>query len=281
MPSWDKAVFLMDAIAILYTILKKLFESIPGIFLFVLCGIIPMQILNGQENKNIAGYYALFDQTIGVTNSGIFNGVLYVEKHPVRGEDHKFFGSKSFMPGSVDYNEQSYFNVELKYDVYDDQLLIRNSEISGSPIAILDKEYIATFKINGHIFKNISFSTGKSNELSGFFEVLIDNDSLTLLKKHKKKIFRMLEDETDGVDLYGSKLYYKFKDQYFYYLYFNRYYYPLKKAGSLNAIFPQYKTQLKEIYKRHGALRKTDSESYLIAVIKDLSDTLIRNNNSM
>lgn len=240
-----------------------------------------MQILHCQENENKADYYTLFDQTIGITNSGIFNGVVYFEKYPVRGNEHKFFGSKDFVLGTVEYKEQSYFNVELKYDVYEDQLLIKNPDLSGSPIAVLDKESITTFKINDHLFKNLVFSTRKNNGLSGFFEVLIDDDSLTLLKKHTKKIFRLLESETDGVELYGSKLYYKFKDGSSYYLRYNNEYYPLKKIVSLNSIFPQYKTELKEIYKRHEAIRKSDAESYLLSVIKDLSNAFNGNNNSM
>ena len=261
--------------------MRKLLKSFPRELLFAFYVILPIQIVNGQDNENSATYYTLFDQAIGITNSGVFNGVVYVEKHPVRGDQYKFFESQDFMLGSVEYNEQSYFNVEVKYNVYDDQLLIKNSEISGSPIAILDKENITTFKINDHIFKNLTFSTGKSNGLSGFFEVLIDNDSLSLLKQHKKKIFRLLDSETEGSELYGSKLYYKFKDQYSYYLHYNSDYHPLKKVVSLNAIFPQFKSQLKEIYKRHEAIRKTDSETYMISVIKDLSSTVIRTDNSM
>lgn len=250
---------------------KKLFGIFSILSFFTLLGIISPTLLYCQEKESKATYYTLFDQAIGITNSGVFNGVLYVERHPARNNKHKFFESNNFFLGSVKYNEQSYFNVELKYNVYDNELLTRNSEILGSPITILDKDKITVFEINNHRFENTTFSTKKDKNISGFFEILFDNDSLILFKKHKKKIFKKIENE----------MYYEFKDQHSYYVYFKNNYYVLKKVNFLNNIFSEHKTQLKNIYKRYETIRKTDSDTYITSIITDLYKILILNNNSM
>lgn len=224
--------------------------------------------LYGQNKSGTVSPYRLFDEVIGRTNSGIFNGIQYFEKFQVKNDKHKFFKHKFFIWGSVIYNNQPYFETALKYDVYGDELLIKNSEILDAPITQLDKKNVSEFELNGHTFKNVTFSLKQDENISGFFEILFENDTITLFKKHQKKISRVIDEA----------IYYEFKDQFQYYISYNDTYYMLKKAGFLTTIFPEYKTQLKNSFKRHENLRKIDSDKYLKSIIVDLN-TLILNSN--
>jgi len=224
--------------------------------------------LYGQNKEETVSAYSLFDEVIGRTNSGIFNGIQYFEKYQVKNDKHKFFKHKFFIWGSIIYNNQPYFETALKYDVYGDELLIKNSEILHAPVTQLDKKNVTEFELNGHIFKNVTFSIKPDENISGFFEILFENDAITLFKKHQKKISRITDEE----------IYYEFKDQFQYYIRYNDTYYMLKKVGFLTTLFPEYKAQLKNSFKRHENLRKIDSDKYLKSIIVDLNNLILNNN---
>ena len=85
--------------------------------------------MDGQEETAYPEAFEVFDFFVGHTNSGVFDGVEYFEKYPVRNNKHKFFNSPNFQLGSLHYANEPYFQVALKYDVYDDLLIAKNPAI--------------------------------------------------------------------------------------------------------------------------------------------------------
>jgi len=247
-------------------------KAIDFLRVIALFGIFLPSIVHSQEKPTITSYYNLFDQLIGKTNSGVFNGIVYVEQYKVINERHKFFSAPNFTNGSVVYDKQPYFNLLLKYDLFDDELLTNNLERIGSPIIQLDKEKITDFTIEDHRFINIDFNIKNNESLSGFFEVLLKNDSLTLYKRHEKKIIRKANKKIR---------YFEFKDNNSYYIHYNNTYNLLNKTKDFNAIFPNYKTQLKNVFGRYKSIRKEDADSYMISIIKELFIIMKSNNNSI
>ncbi len=191
----------------------------------------------------------------------MFKGVAYTEEYRVINERHQFFKEPDFALGSVVYDGQPYFDVELKYDVYQGNLLTMNTEALGSSILILDGNKVTEFTIHGNRFKNLNQNLVE-NKAYGFLEVLVENDSLSLYKKHAKKIFKRTDKEI---------LYYEFKDRNSYYLHYADTYYSLKKANDLNAIFPEYRKSLKAIRNRYASLGKSDPDAYMKSILLDLS----------
>lgn len=221
--------------------------------------------LFGQNKEGADSPYRLFDKVIGQTNTGIFNGVEYFEKYQVKNDKHKFFKHKFFIWGSVIYNGQPYFDIALKYNVFADQLVIKNSEVLAAPITQLNKNHITEFELDRQRFKNLTFSIKQDENISGFFEVLFESDALSLLKKHRKKISRVIDEE----------IYYEFNDQFQYYIRYNDTYYLLKKANTLTTIFTKYKSQLKNSFKRYENLRKIDSDKYFKSLVVDLNSLIL------
>lgn len=216
--------------------------------------------LFGQDEENGDERYSWFDNVIGQTNSGIFKGVLFVNEFRVVNEKHQFFGSTDFREGSVTYNNQSYFNISLNYDVYLDNLLVQNSSLANRPVMTFDKEGVDRFTINDHHFKYV-IGNKSDNVSSGFFEILLEKDSLVLYKKHTKKIFRRTDEQI---------IYYEFKDGYYYLLYSNGTYHPFKKSKELNRIFPESKKELITIRKKHNQSKKTGGDNHIKAILSDL-----------
>ncbi len=218
--------------------------------------------VNAQEETTYPEAYEVFDFFVGHTNAGVFNGIEYYEKYPVRNNKHKFFDSPNFQLGSLHYAEEPYFQVALKYDVYDDLLLAKNTSISGASITKLDVEKISSFTIGDFRFVKLNKSTEKGEELSGFFEVLFDKGSVILLKKHRKKLFKKVE---NGV-------YYEFKDNPWYLVSSNDSYVRLKNENALIAVFPNSKDFIREFTRSNTALKEENYDAFLVSLFNGLKN---------
>lgn len=222
-------------------------------------------LLYGQEVKNEDSYYKWYDQIIESSNSGIFNGIEYVENYRVLNEKHKFFDNPNFNIGSIVYDGQPYFDIALKYDLFEDQLLLTYINLSNAPTMVLDKNKVTSFEINEHLFKNMKLKIDDSSEPLGFLEMLSANDSIVLYKKYKKRIRTKTNEKTR---------YYEFKEDNAYFLFYNETFYKLKNASSLGSIFTSYKPQLKTLEGQYKSIKKNNPEAYLISVLGDLFNNL-------
>ncbi|MEX0291347.1 MAG: hypothetical protein AB3N14_19745 [Flavobacteriaceae bacterium] len=192
--------------------------------------------------------YNWFDQIVGVEQLGIHEGEVYVEKHRVKGKTSKFLPSPDFSGGSVHYNSQTYFNINLKYDAYDDELLLLvENNLGGNPLK-LSKAKVEHFEIQGHQFKHIKDL--KDGVPDGFYEIVLDGDFFDLLIKHSKLPKQQLE---------GSSVFYTFEDlDKLCLLQLNGNYELLDDLTDLENLFPKYK----EALKAHHANQKGKSEFY-------------------
>jgi len=209
--------------------------------------------------------FILFDQVIGKTNSGIFNGIEYFEKYKVKNDKHQFFQHIFFIWGSVVYKNQPYYKIALKYNVHTDELLIKNSEILDAPITQLDKNQVRQFELNDHVFKHLSFRLKKDQSISGFFEVLSESEDVSIFKKHRKKLIRTVDE----------KVLFTFKDQFQYYIRYRNTHYLLKKFSSLTSIFPEQKALLKNSLAKYEKLKKSDPDKYIVSIISDLNSFIL------
>ncbi|NJW51588.1 hypothetical protein [Salinimicrobium oceani] len=169
-------------------------------FLFCLIGmimIIPSKAVAQAPNAQV---YNKFDELVNPSNTGVFNGIGYEEVHRTINENHKFFLTTAFVEGTLYYNGQPYFSQLLKYNVFDDLLLIQAKDRGNLSLFQLIKEKVDGFEINGHYFTNIKSS--ESEELNGFYEVLAQNGEMQLLKKHARNINQLIKDRV---------VYYEFK----------------------------------------------------------------------
>lgn len=216
-------------------------------------------------------YYNWFDDIITKTNSGVFNGTEYFERFKGINERHQFFKTSSFSNGSIVFNGQLYFNIPLKYDVFDEKLLIKDPNTLNAPVIELDKNKISAFTINSHKFIHI-FHNEKS-EVSGFFEILLEKEMLSLYKRHLKEKIRKSDEKVEY--LYKQVAYYEFKDKYMHIVSYMGVHYIVKKSNDLNAIFIDYKTQLKTFSKKYKTIRKSDPDAYMKAILTDLHAIMI------
>jgi hypothetical protein len=104
----------------------------------------------------------------------------------------QFFLANTFLKGSVTFNGRRFNNLDLQYDITNDELILR---IESYPVIIMNKEMVDSFNLffenrNYHI---INAGNDTSSVLRGYVNVLYDGPS-TLYVKYSKKILPLAAD---------------------------------------------------------------------------------------
>ncbi len=154
------------------------------LFFFCLGSVFSQEVYRQQINNNIEPeYYQLFDQIVGIENTEIYNGTEIIELHRITRSKNKYFFKDSFVPATVIFNGQPYYDIELNYNFYEDFVIIRlKNNVGKNPFKPI-QEKVEGFTFGNYHFKN--FSSLDSQKLNGYYQVLEEKDDLTLLKKHK------------------------------------------------------------------------------------------------
>lgn len=219
--------------------------------------------VTGQINNNDKDNYKWFDNYIGIENTGLFNGLRYKEVFRTLEGNHKFYLTSNFLNADITYDGQSYFDIKMKYDLYDDQIIVNLSTITGDNILQLIIDKIEKFSINNKHFVKLNDHKiiNSSDLITGIYETLYDRSSFILYKKNKKNAKKHLT---------KNYVYYTFKNNNLYYCHINENYYPIKSKSDWIKIFPKQKKEIQSFYRNHKILLRSNFDSFLI----QLSDRL-------
>lgn len=158
---------------------------------FLLSILLPLCIF-GQSMKSRNSAYELFDETTGIENSALHYGVVYQEEHRSTKEFSKFFVKPEFTKGSLTFNGQAFSDLDLKYDVHSDEVLMKTQKKLGGRAIKLQKKRVAEFNLHGHRFINIDTVIRGIKAPLGYYEVVIESEHLSFLKKHQKLLSQRL-----------------------------------------------------------------------------------------
>jgi len=216
----------------------------------------------GQTYSNKKDYYKWFDSIIGVESMNLYDGVEYEEKYKTINGNHKYYKSSQFLIGDIRYDGQSYYNIEMRYDIYDDDVIVKLPNQSNFFIVSLKKGKIENFSIsNRHFIKVITSKKGQIKGISTFYETIFQSELLTLFKKHKK--FR-----NERLD--KSFVYSVFKEKNEFYLYLNNQYYHLKSKKDLIHLFPKQKKEINKFYNSNKVLQNSDYDMFIKLLMRQL-----------
>lgn len=222
--------------------------------------------LKGQQNQN-STYLNLFDKIVGIENTDLYDGVAYIETHRIINEKTKFFKSIDFLEGSVTYNDQPYYNMKMKYDTFEDQVIIKLEDRRGGGSLKLFKDKISDFTIDGHTFIKME-PKADYPEILGFYEVLFKNNSFTLLTKHEKQEFL----RKDGRLLYSEFVYQKRQNV----VIIDDRPYVINNKRNLAELFPKYKKSIYKFYSIAKKLEKEDPDRFMVSLMVRI-ETLLDN----
>lgn len=234
--------------------------------LFFISALVFIPSLVAQESRMTqdSAAYNWFDKMVGIGNSGILNGPEYIEQHVTVNEQQKYFSDIYFSPGSVVYNGQPYYNIEMKYNVFNDLLLLRGT---GTNPLQLHKNRIKEFNLKGTHFINISADT--TAPVNGFHEVLLQTETLSLLKKHTKKLKKFLD---------RSFTYFEFYDDIpLYAIEYREEYLPVNSRRQLIQAFPEYAAPIRQFYRERRSEARNNPDLFMTNLAKNLGQLLSSN----
>ncbi|SKB37907.1 hypothetical protein SAMN05660903_00492 [Salegentibacter salinarum] len=218
-----------------------------------------------QEYREV---FKNFDELVNIENTNLLYGKEYVEQHATINNKHKFFQTSGFLNGDVVYSGETYYDLDLKYNVFEDLLIVRVKKEGGEATYQLFKNRIESFRIDGRNFINIS--PKKNAEIQGFFEIFSEDASLKLLKNHRKKLKKILttnftyfefEPEPTQYAVAISGKYFKVNSQ----------------AGWLD-VFPEHKEKIESYFSSNQALKETDPDNFLLRLFSEISESYKSNN---
>ncbi len=142
----------------------------------------------------------------------IYNGTAYIHYwNKVLG--HPYFVMELPQTSSICYNDYTYLNIPLKYDIVKSQLVILNPS-NGFEMVILS-EHISSFKIAKHEFiKMQNDSTRYDMPGPGFYELLYNGKTSVIAKYHKRIEASLKAEDTYSKFVEYSKYYIKVKGTY-------------------------------------------------------------------
>ncbi len=213
----------------------------------------------GQGTVTGSERYNWFDGTIGIENTALYEGLVYVEKYRTVNDRTKFLDSPDFLPGAVTYYGQPYYGLELKYNVHDDQLLLRAVDKVGGGTIQLFKEGVTGFQLGKRTFTRLDNNMSVVLGVTGYFEVKMKNGFFDYYTKHQKKVFKRKD---------RNLLYHEFvDDKQVHLLFYNDKFHRLNGKKDLVTIFPDLQTEIDAFYRVAKSLRNEDYDGFMLSLM--------------
>lgn len=219
-----------------------------------------------QNNSEIALYHR-FDSIVGKENLGINNGIRYINFYRTVDKSHSYYFTEQFSLGNLFYDNQSYNDIEIKYDVNSDVLVLKPMDEYSYLGIVLSTEKVASFVINTKKFVNINYGNSLPAEsMNGYFQEIFIENSFTFYIKHKKTRKKIIDTKSLSD---GEKVTYdEFTDKNTYFIKYNSTFYNINSKKEVITIFPDKKKEIKEYYSKNSELESSNKEQFLENLMK-------------
>ena len=130
----------------------------------------------------------------------------------------------------------------------------------------IDSFSVQTLNSQKNHFVNLNPNKRTAEQPTGFFEVLYHDPMFTLYAKHIKKMVERKD---------KKYIYYEFRDANTeHLLLYKGEYYPFDSRNDIIDIFPNYKKEIKQLYKRAKTLSNNDDSALMTIIVKQLNSIL-------
>lgn len=216
-----------------------------------------------QKNSEIS-LYNWFDTIVGKENLGINNGPLQTNPYKTIGQNNMYYIADKYSKGDVIYDGQTYYDVNIKYDIYKDELILNPYGESEHIGLILIKDKIESFSIKDKRFVKIE---KKDNDLpeftTGYYEENEFAPDFIFYIKHHKDIQKGIND--DGV-------FYNFKENHLFFIYLKNKTYQIKSKNDIIKLFPEQKKQINTFYSTNREILKSDKNQFMENLMKYINN---------
>jgi len=154
------------------------------LFLFVLTFFIPAGLSGIMPELMLISHAASKQQDSIRENQVIYNGKIWRNLYYMVNED-QFLFSKEFLKGSVTMRGISCSNINLKYDIFKDELL---TTVESGGVLQLNKEMVDSFSVlfQDKMYRFIRIKEDSTEGQKGYFNILYKGKTALYLKYFKK-----------------------------------------------------------------------------------------------
>ena len=135
-----------------------------------------------QSNNTQDSLLVDFDNKISLSSMPYNNGVI--DKYfdiTIKKDNHRYFETPNFEDGKLIYKDQQYSNIKLKYDLFQDKLIIKIESVQIE----INSDDVSYFKIKNSIFENLKFNKDLKIK-KGFYKNIKNNTSIDLYVRYSK-----------------------------------------------------------------------------------------------
>ncbi|MFD2823668.1 hypothetical protein ACFS5M_08310 [Lacinutrix iliipiscaria] len=222
--------------------------------------------LFSQNEASKERYYKVYDSVVGIESIDLLNGKVFIDYLKSNKDQYRFFKSFNNFKGSAVIKEQPFYNLSLKYDLVEDQLILKpNSKVNFLDIKLTSKN-ISRFTIDSHEFINFfNHSDLEDLGLNGFLELIYEGNHLKLYSKHSK---------IEKQKIKANKTIYIFKKYTTYLFEYKGVFYVIKSKKSFRDIFPEKEAYINDYYKMNPRLLKNNPAQFYKLISNELNNQL-------
>jgi len=187
------------------------------------------------------------------------NGIIYHNKYKNSLKNTSQFFENKYRKGTICYNNQTYYDVNLKFNVFEDLVFYKPNTIIGLEANLITKQ-VDYFTYANKKFKQLNYVDVV--EKYGFFEEVEVNSNITLYIKHKKVCKE---------DLSLGKIAYTFYDSKLYYILYNNQLLEISTKSSIISIFPNLKKEIQTFYKENSKIKDSNIQLFYQNLFKTIN----------
>lgn len=233
---------------------KIIFQSIFGLLL-------SFHSIHGQTSKEIE-IYNWFDKNVGIESLDIKNGPAHLNFDKTVDKQNRYYGSDEFKKGMVNYNNQNYFDLFFKYDIYNDELVLRPYDEANTTKINLIKDNVSSFTIGNEKFVNLK-NLNLSNLKDGYYEETVLKNDFILYTKYKKDKKKNIKEELNLIEYIPRNEFVLFKDNKFNLV---------NDKKEIIALFPESKRKINDFYQLYRDLRKENTSLFMKNLMKYITN---------
>jgi len=206
-----------------------------------------------SQSSNKTSVYNWFDKTTNKESLPINNGKLHTNFDKIIGTVDRYYNSE-FASGNLGYEEQEYFDVQLKYDIYKDEIILKSPGEGLIEINLI-KENVQYFKLLDKKFINLNIDKKlPANARGGYYEESVIGKKFTFYIKHYKDKKEILKGTETFIDYYHKNEFVLFTQG----KYTN-----VDSKNELLKLFPNDKNKINDYYLMNRNLRKENEARFM------------------
>lgn len=190
------------------------------------------------------------DMVIGKGNLSLFNGSVHINKDVTVGDQTRYL-YPDFHSATVYYERQPYYHIQIKYDIYNDILVLQptNSSSAIGINAITEKVDSFYLEKKEQLFLNLR-KLNIAGAASGYYECILPRRKIELYVKHFKTLnnIELTEDEALLDYKYGTR----------FYMVYEQHIYNLDGMKSVVDLFPEWSSKIEGFYESHTRQEKKE-----------------------